>query len=46
VYLKEQFSKYFEHEMKDGKLDYTWELKDNSLLTEAGILVFVNKYTG
>lgn len=46
VYLKEQFSKYFEHETKDGKLDYTWELKDNSLLTEAGILVFVNKYTG
>ena len=29
----------------DGKLDYNWELINNDLLTEAGILVFWNRYT-
>lgn len=43
VYLKEQFSKYFEHtERKDGTFKYTWKLHDNDLLTSAGILVFTN----
>ena len=43
VYLKEQFSKYFEHtERKDGTFKYTWKLHDNDLLTNAGILVFTN----
>ena len=47
VYLKERLSKYFEHtENKDGTLNYTWELQNNSLLTDAGILIFTNKKTG
>lgn len=47
-YLGEQFAKYFEGGTKvddDGKLDYSWELINNDILTEAGILVFRNKYT-
>ena len=47
VYLKEQLSKYFEHTTnKDGTLNYTWELQNNSVLTDAGILIFTNKRTG
>ena len=47
VYLYEQFSKYFEHStLKDGKLDYTWELINTDILTSAGILIFRNKHTG
>lgn len=47
-YLEEQFAKYFEGGTKvndKGKLDYSWELINNDILTEAGILVFRNKYT-
>lgn len=47
VYLKEQFGKYFEHTVnKDGKFEYTWKLQTNSLLIDAGILMFVNQSTG
>ena len=48
-YLTEWFLKYFDYgkpEIKDGKFNYTWELIDNSLLADAGILIFRNKYTG
>lgn len=48
VYLQDQFGKYFDYgkpEVKDGKFLYTWELIDNELLNNAGILVFQNKYT-
>lgn len=46
AYLTEQFSKYFEHTVtENGNFEYSWELINNDLLTEAGILVFWNKYT-
>ena len=48
VYLQDQFGKYFDYgkpEVKDGKFLYTWELIDNELLNNAGILIFQNKYT-
>ena len=48
VYLQDQFGKYFDYgkpEIKDDKFLYTWELIDNELLNNAGILVFQNKYT-
>ena len=46
AYLTEQFSKYFEHTVtENGDFEYSWELINNDLLTEAGILVFWNKYT-
>lgn len=46
AYLTEQFNKYFEHTISDdGKFDYNWELINNDILTEAGILVFINRYT-
>ena len=47
VYLKERLAKYFVHTTNsDGTLDYTWKLENNSLLTDAGILLFINKHTG
>lgn len=43
AYLSEVLSKYFVHPLvQDGKIDYEWKLLNNDLLTEAGILVFVN----
>lgn len=46
-YFYEQFKKYFEHtENKDGTFNYTWELQNNDLLTESGILIFTNRKTG
>lgn len=47
VYLKERLAKYFVHtENPDKTFNYTWKLETNSLLMDAGILMFVNKHTG
>lgn len=43
-YLHTQLSKYFVHP-KDN-FNYTWKLETNPMLEAAGILLFVNNYTG
>lgn len=48
VYLTERFAKYFDYgkpEIRDGKFVYTWRLLNNDILTNAGILIFVNNRT-